>query len=558
MYQQGMRGSAGMPSDLRCPQDDEVSGGDEPGWGATAGLFDGAVVRDADADADAEPGWGATGGDVMAPAVGPVFDLLDHLGDGVVQLQELLADQSCVVLADLPEAAVRLHALAVRVQAAHMATVGQVIAAGAIPPGSATANAWLADSHHLDADRSGRIRKNAVWLAEHPATAAALAGGSITLDHVTAIRVVADANGHRREAFAEFEPLVVEAAALADPRHVGRIMAIWAENVDPDTADDDADAAYSRRRVHLSEVGEGWSLRGWLPGVIGAELAGILNAFMDQSWRRANGASDGADVADGAADHDGPADPRPAEAGSPEDDLPASVRRADALMDAVRAAAQAGLTPGVRSRSAVTVTVPIGRLHTCRACGGHHHGPDQPCDGPGSRWYTGAVTGLDLLDAAGTRAAATWAAATWAAATWAVGNGPGTAHLPSALAAWACCDGEITRLVLDAKSRPLDLGRSQRVVPAALRRALDVRDGGCVIPGCDRPPGWCEAHHVQHWADGGSTAIHNLALICSKHHHELHLGHWHLVMRHDLPVATHIPRHERPHHRRRHRQPQAA
>jgi hypothetical protein len=59
-------------------------------------------------------------------------------------------------------------------------------------------------------------------------------------------------------------------------------------------------------------------------------------------------------------------------------------------------------------------------------------------------------------------------------------------------------------------------------VTAALWRALVVRDGGCTHPGCDRPPGWCEAHHIEHWADGGTTTLDNLRLYCDRHHHDAH------------------------------------
>jgi hypothetical protein len=53
-----------------------------------------------------------------------------------------------------------------------------------------------------------------------------------------------------------------------------------------------------------------------------------------------------------------------------------------------------------------------------------------------------------------------------------------------------------------APAQPLDVGRSTRVVTPAQRQALAVRDGGCVFPGCGRPVGWCEAHHVRHWLAG--------------------------------------------------------
>jgi hypothetical protein len=80
-----------------------------------------------------------------------------------------------------------------------------------------------------------------------------------------------------------------------------------------------------------------------------------------------------------------------------------------------------------------------------------------------------------------------------------------------------------------APSRPLDVGRSTRVVTAAQRQALAVRDGGCVFPGCSRPLAWCEAHHVRHWLDGGPTDLDNLALVCRAHHRAIHEGGWRLA-----------------------------
>lgn len=88
------------------------------------------------------------------------------------------------------------------------------------------------------------------------------------------------------------------------------------------------------------------------------------------------------------------------------------------------------------------------------------------------------------------------------------------------------CDASVTRVVLDPDSLPLDVGRSTRTVPAHLRHALLVRDGGCVAEGCDRPAAWTEAHHVVHWAEGGATALENLVLLCRTHHHKVHEGGW--------------------------------
>lgn len=88
------------------------------------------------------------------------------------------------------------------------------------------------------------------------------------------------------------------------------------------------------------------------------------------------------------------------------------------------------------------------------------------------------------------------------------------------------CDASISRIVTGPDGLPLDVGRTRRTVPPSLRRALVVRDGGCRFPGCDRPPGWCEAHHVVHWINGGRTAVYNLILFCGHHHRVLHQPGW--------------------------------
>jgi hypothetical protein len=88
------------------------------------------------------------------------------------------------------------------------------------------------------------------------------------------------------------------------------------------------------------------------------------------------------------------------------------------------------------------------------------------------------------------------------------------------------CDSTITRIVTGPDSLPLDLGRSRRTVPPSLRKALVIRDGGCRWPGCNKPPGWCAAHHTKHWIDGGETNINTLVLFCDHHHGVAHKPGW--------------------------------
>jgi hypothetical protein len=84
------------------------------------------------------------------------------------------------------------------------------------------------------------------------------------------------------------------------------------------------------------------------------------------------------------------------------------------------------------------------------------------------------------------------------------------------------CDASVMRVVMAGRSEPVDIGRRTAVVPPAMRRAVIVRDRHCRFPGCDRPHHWCDAHHVVHWADGGDTAVHNLLLLCRRHHRLVH------------------------------------
>jgi hypothetical protein len=84
------------------------------------------------------------------------------------------------------------------------------------------------------------------------------------------------------------------------------------------------------------------------------------------------------------------------------------------------------------------------------------------------------------------------------------------------------CDCNISRLITDGPSQVLDVGRATRTIPTAIRRGLEARDRGCTHPGCDRPPDWCDGHHIWHWEDGGPTSLDNLVLLCRHHHIEAH------------------------------------
>ena len=88
------------------------------------------------------------------------------------------------------------------------------------------------------------------------------------------------------------------------------------------------------------------------------------------------------------------------------------------------------------------------------------------------------------------------------------------------------CDAQILPMVLGGTGQILDAGRARRLATGPLRRALVARDRGCAFPGCDRPPRWCDAHHVVPWSAGGQTGLPNLVLLCGHHHRLIHRSDW--------------------------------
>jgi hypothetical protein len=80
-------------------------------------------------------------------------------------------------------------------------------------------------------------------------------------------------------------------------------------------------------------------------------------------------------------------------------------------------------------------------------------------------------------------------------------------------------EAEIIPTVLNRSGAVLDLGRTRRIASNSQTQALNARDHGCSFPACDRPPEWCERHHIIEWIDGGPTNLNNLTLLCRHHHH---------------------------------------
>lgn len=95
--------------------------------------------------------------------------------------------------------------------------------------------------------------------------------------------------------------------------------------------------------------------------------------------------------------------------------------------------------------------------------------------------------------------------------------------LPVETARRLACDASLVPLVEDENGAPLNVGRKTRSIPPAIRRALNARDAGCCFPGCTYRR-YLDAHHIEHWADGGETKLTNLVTLCRWHHRLVHEG----------------------------------
>ncbi|WP_324288311.1 HNH endonuclease signature motif containing protein [Paenarthrobacter ureafaciens] len=103
------------------------------------------------------------------------------------------------------------------------------------------------------------------------------------------------------------------------------------------------------------------------------------------------------------------------------------------------------------------------------------------------------------------------------------------------------CDADILPVLLGTNGQVLDIGRTTRIFPPHIRKAIAARDQGCTFPDCTIPAPWCEAHHITYWSQGGTTSTNNGTLLCSHHHHLIHKEQWKITTHQGIPWFTPPP-----------------
>jgi len=412
-----------------------------------------------------------TGSTELPVGLAPLAAAIDALAaEDLTRLPDTHAAQRVLTLRRLLE---RLEGQWLR----ELAAVDARGAAGAEDGTRADSTAgWLRRRARLGAtDAHQRVRvARALHRGPLGGTAKALADGEISSTHAAVL-----ASGTQDlppGTAAEAEPVLLEAARRLDPPRLRRLVAHLAAVADPDAADAQAQRQHQRRGIWVSPTLAGMvAVDGLLDPEAGATLLAALEPLA-----------------------------RPASA---EDERSGSQRRADALLELARRALEGGGLPqtgGVRPQ--LTVTVELASLLGQADLPGGDGGVAGPLPAETVRRLA--------CDATLTRVLVTRHPHQHPAEGLAARLHAAVALLPPALGG--------------APTQPLEVGRATRVVTAAQRAALAVRDGGCSFPGCDRPVAWCDAHHLRHWLHGGPTDLANLALLCRTHHRAVHEGGWHL------------------------------
>ncbi len=308
-------------------------------------------------------------------------------------------------------------------------------------------------------------------LTTMPGLRDAVGAGRVSLEHVDVLaRLAATAPPSVRDALAAPGAVaeLVETAGRVDAGRFARAAAAWAAQADHAAAEAGHQDARAARFLSVAQTATGARISGRLDPVAGHRLALALEAVIGKP---------------------GPDDARSREQRNA-DALDAMVGAA--LAEPPRADGAAGRRPHV----SLVMTLPAwrGLRDRARARAGARPGGRRTSEGDRSAWQGAPSVTFDD----GTPA-------------------------PDSEAARALCDCELTRVVVDERSEPLDVGRTTRSHTPAQRRAVTARDKGCLWPECTTPARWCEVHHLVWWdRDGGATTVVDGALVCSFHHHEIH------------------------------------
>ncbi len=478
---------------------------------------------------------------------------------------------------DAPEQRLQVALAVVRVASRAQVWAQQLIAGieadeVAVQVHGTSTRTWLTDTALLTPREAARMLRAGHDLARFAQVARAASTGEVSAAQAEAITsVLADLPAEfDAEQLAQGEATMIEFAHTHNSRELRTLSQHLVEVLDPEIAEQteaerlerDLREARARRSLGFHDDGHGSVLiRGSLPVADAEPLRKLIDSYAAQLKRGLEGLD--------------PLHPVPT----------AAKRRADALVRLVERHQQRSLAPCLGGdRPRVTVTVSWETLLKQASETGTASHPDtgatETSATESSATESGATesgatetsaTETSATESGATESGATQTSATQTSATESGATqtsatthtvpgasagrntsaglatpprlgggitGTGRQIAPSVLRG-LLCDADILPIVLGGSSEILDVGREHRLVTPAIRAALNQRDQGCVFPGCDAAPETSHAHHITPWWSGGSTALHNLVLLCPHHHGIIEPGHhpnadrWRLTLRPD-------------------------
>ena len=329
---------------------------------------------------------------------------------------------------------------------------------------------WLNWRTGLDLGAAREKVRVAHTLADLPAISRAMQQGKLSYSKVRALTRVATPDN-------EAELLVFAMSGTA--AHVETLVRAW-RRVDRYAAVEEGQRIIEHRRLSTFIDDDGMLvIRARLAPEVGALFQKALDAAMEGLYQRSR-----------------------QDETSAWSEVPVEQRRADALELLVESALEGDLVPGTAGdRYQVVLHVSAETPGEC-AAKSVDDAPDPGNRSPGRTIYPRGIGELDT-------------------------GGNVSAETSRRLA----CEASRVVMTHAPNGTVLDVGRKTRAIHPAMRRALNHRDGGCRFPGCSAKH--CDAHHVEHWTDGGETKLSNLLLLCRFHHRFLHEGGFRVVLEPD-------------------------
>lgn len=404
------------------------------------------------------------------------------LGSDPFGLTEVLETTSKAAVVDptletgdtLMAAAVAIEVARENLESAHARVLAQLDITGTtdVAVGMRTGS-WLAWEADTDVSRCRRRCQAARRLGWFGDFTDAIAANEVRFRHGEVLASVA--NARNRDGLHAAQSVLIEWAARFHFSQWAAMVRQLATNLDTDGAFD-PDEDLSRNRLRLRDNGDGTTeITGTLAHTDSVTVTQGLETIADTLFRRYSN------------DHDA----------HPDIAIPT---RAQLLAEALAHAVRSALSTDVHSTRPPRIEATIVIEEQPEPAGGGRHGQDDEPAG-GTADGSGPPPPIRIRDLGGRT-------------------------IPAGVAEALLGDADLRALLLDVAGNPLWLGRSARLATSAQRAALAVRDGGCIFPGCDMPPQWCDVHHQPEWTPDGTTDIDRMFLGCRHHHTVTHRRDW--------------------------------